>query len=109
MKNWSWVESTVDRMRPYIKIKYGNMDVGAANLTEVALVGHPDENVFPVQFLINNNHPDYAEIINDVRSELDIFLVEKGEPAPWRYALYHCTTAANLYSTVHWIRDKLQR
>ncbi|MDD5434518.1 MAG: cell division FtsA domain-containing protein [Nitrospira sp.] len=104
MKNWSWVESAVDRKRPYIKINYGKIVVGPVSLIDVAIVGTPEGNVFPVQFLINNSHPDYAEVIKKVRSELDFYLVEKGEPDPWRYALYHCTTASNIYSIVHWIR-----
>lgn len=33
-KNWSWVESIVDQMCPYIKIKYGKIDVGSANVID---------------------------------------------------------------------------
>ena len=36
-----------------------------------------------------------------VMSELRYYLLDKGEPDPWNYAQYHCTTAANLYSAVH--------
>ncbi len=38
----------------------------------------------------------------DRKTELNFYLVEKGEPDPWAYAKYHCTTASNLYSSVHW-------
>jgi len=34
--------------------------------------------------------------------ELDFYLVEKGGANPWAYAKYHCNTAANMYSSVHW-------
>ena len=34
--------------------------------------------------------------------ELRYYLLDKGEPDPWNYAQYHCITAANLYSAVHW-------
>jgi hypothetical protein len=46
-------------------------------------------------------------IIDAAREELDFYLVEhpKGFPGtghPWGYAIYHCNTAANMYSNVHW-------
>lgn len=34
--------------------------------------------------------------------ELNFYLVEKGEKDPWQYAIYHCGTASNIYSDVHW-------
>ena len=37
-----------------------------------------------------------------VTKELTFYLVEKGEKDPWRYAIYHCGTASNIYSQVHW-------
>jgi hypothetical protein len=41
-------------------------------------------------------------MIAAAKKELDFYLVEKGEMNPWAYAQYHCSTAANMYSTVHW-------
>ena len=43
-----------------------------------------------------------AEMEAAVRRELDFYLVELGEKDPFAYARYHCGTAANLYSRVHW-------
>ena len=37
----------------------------------------------------------------DVKKDLNYFLIEKREPYPWKYAAYHCSTAANIYSPVH--------
>lgn len=44
----------------------------------------------------------HTEAIDDVRRELDFYLVSKGEPDPWVYAQYHCGTASNVYFNVHW-------
>ncbi|MFH0818047.1 MAG: hypothetical protein V1909_05450, partial [Candidatus Micrarchaeota archaeon] len=41
-------------------------------------------------------------MLADARYELDFYLVEKDEPDPWAYALYHCNTGANMFSRVHW-------
>jgi hypothetical protein len=47
------------------------------------------------------------EILAEVRSELDFYLVEHPKEFPdtghpWEYAIYHCGTASNVYSSVHW-------
>lgn len=34
--------------------------------------------------------------------EIRFYLLEKGEADPWAYAVYHCSTAANVYSRIHW-------
>ncbi len=36
------------------------------------------------------------------RKSLDFYLVGLNKPDPWAYAIYHCNTAANMYSEVHW-------
>jgi hypothetical protein len=41
-------------------------------------------------------------MIRYVRREIDYYLVELREKDPWAYAIYHCSTAANVYSKVHW-------
>ena len=43
----------------------------------------------------------------EVRRELDFYLVEHPRDYPdtgdpWSYAVYHCSTGANVYSPVHW-------
>jgi protein-tyrosine-phosphatase len=41
-------------------------------------------------------------MIRAVRKEINYFLIELGEKKPWLYAQYHCGTASNMYSRVHW-------
>jgi hypothetical protein len=46
-------------------------------------------------------------MIDAVRKELHFYLVEHpkdfpGTGHPWEYAVYHCSTGANMYSSVHW-------
>ena len=41
-------------------------------------------------------------ILEEVQREIKYYLVEKGEENPWAYAIFHCGTAANVYSKVHW-------
>jgi hypothetical protein len=62
------------------------------------------KNVFVVEFLPASELAGTALEAGRqaVRQELDFYLVQLEEPDPWRYAIYHCTTAANIYSSVHW-------
>ena|SRR6266480_2165659 len=60
----------------------------------IALIGKPTNHVFPVSWLMTP--------IDAARKELDFYLADKHEANPWAYAKYHCNTAANMYSKVHW-------
>lgn len=55
-----------------------------------------------MQFLISRDDPQHAEMVDAVEEELDFYLVTKRERNPWLYAQYHCTTSADVYSSVHW-------
>jgi hypothetical protein len=70
----------------------------------VALVGKPAGKLFPVEFLqvAALDQSEYERIKLAVRKELPFYLVEEGEKDPWKYAIYHCDTASNIYSDVHW-------
>ena len=100
---WKWVEGDVDRAKEHFELRYGD-----ANETEyedwrpVALIGPPKNHTFPVKWLIDESTPEGKESIRDARKELDFFLVQKGESDPWAYAKYHCGTASNIYSRIHW-------
>ena len=100
---WTWVEGNVDRAKEHIELRYGD-----ASKTEyedwrpVALIGTPQNFTFPVKWLTDESSPEGKEAIESARKELDFFLVEKGEPDPWAYAQYHCGTASNMYSMIHW-------
>ncbi|MBI3021314.1 MAG: hypothetical protein HYY59_04880 [Candidatus Omnitrophica bacterium] len=110
---WKWVEGVVDTDDDHIKIWHGKpptADKGGAIRQSgrlVALVAPGPGKSFIVQFLLKARPADKraAEILKDVRRELDFYLIElstPGRPAPWAYAQYHCDTAANIYSKVHW-------
>lgn len=94
-----WTEGFVDTEEEHIKISYGNDSV------PVALVAPPGKRVFTVQFVLSANlstTDPYQKILEETRKELDFYLIEKREENPWAYAIYHCGTAANIYSRVHW-------
>lgn len=98
---WEWTEGKVDRSSPHMKLYVGEWGESAV---PVALVAKPVENSFPVEFLevpdLDRGESDRIKLA--VTKELNFYLVEKGEPDPWKYAIYHCGTASNIYSQVHW-------
>ena len=100
---WRWQEGVVDPQKKHIELRYG--DAGTSNYEDwqpIARIGKPEQNIFIVEWLITPDLPEYQSMITGTRGELDFYLVEKGEPNPWAYALYHCNTASNIYSRVHW-------
>ena len=104
---WRWEEGSVDKTLEHLEIAYGDINVTTdyKKWVPVALVSAPNGKIFSVQFLIEANGPEKQTVVDAVRKELDFYLVElsaKGRPDPWNYAQYHCTTASNAYSMVHW-------
>jgi hypothetical protein len=51
---------------------------------------------------MRHQQPKNRKKIDEVKAELDYFLIEFGGPDLWEYAKYHCSTAANVYSKGHW-------
>jgi hypothetical protein len=101
--NWSWRAGAVDVEGEHIELRYGDAAKGDyKEWLPVALIGKPANHVFPVLWLISPDNPSREEMINAARKEFDFYLVEKGEPNPWEYAIYHCNTSANIYSKMHW-------
>lgn len=92
-----WSEGVVDLEKEHIKLFVGPFG-DTAQL--VALVAPAGERSFTVQFVVKK--AGYAEAVNEVTRELNFYLIEKGEDNPWAYAKYHCSTASNIYSSVHW-------
>ncbi len=92
------VKGPVDRTREHVALRFGDCPV------DIALVAPRDETTFVVEWLLDveSSEAEDAVIVNAVRQELIFYLIELPEPDPWRYAIYHCGTAANLYSSVHW-------
>jgi hypothetical protein len=93
-----WFEGSVNTDNEHIKITYGD------NEEIIAIVEPVSKRDFKVQFLVDLDTKDdhTQKILEDIRQELDFYLVDKREVKPWEYMIYHCTTAANIYSKVHW-------
>jgi hypothetical protein len=81
-----------------MKLVYGDAEL------PVALVAKPVGHTFVVEFLQipEIDQSEYDRIKRAVTWQLTYYLVELGEKDPWKYAIYHCGTASNLYSDVHW-------
>ena len=102
-EDWRWESGSVDQSQPHIELRYGDAEhTGFDARIRVALIGEPAGHCFPVQWLLDPEATENAEIVAATREELDFYLVEKGEWDPWGYARYHCGTSANMYSSVHW-------
>ncbi len=95
-ERWAWRERRVDPAKGHFELRYGSAEVS------VARVGRPVNRVFGVEFIVDLANPVSAPMTDAVVGELDFYLVTKRERNPWAYAQYHCGTAANLYSSVHW-------
>jgi len=98
---WKWEEGIVDKKEEHIKVGYGGFE---ESFVPMALVAPGEDNCFIVQFLVKKEDIDPAkqENYDELIKELNFFLVELGEPKPWLYAIRHCGTAANMYSTIRW-------
>jgi hypothetical protein len=100
---WRWITGKVDTSKEHVKILYGDTNKSCwDDFITVALLSPPVNQTYTVEFLVAPEGPYEVEMINAVKRELDFFLIEKGEENPWTYVEYHCGTAANLYSNVHW-------
>lgn len=103
-ERWAWCQQKVDPARDHFELRYGSAEDSDWNAwLSVARVGRPLKKVFSVEFLIDPANSASAPMMGAVVDELDYYLVTKSEPHPWAYARYHCGTAANLYSSVHWL------
>ena len=99
---WHLVEGIVDTNEEYIKITYGAID--GDDFEPIALTAPGNNKTFTVQYLLQPEpeNKEQQKMLNTVRKELNFYFLELKEKDPWAYACYHCTTAANLYSDVHW-------
>lgn len=84
-------------------ISYGDAysnDLG--DLPKIARVSAPAGNTFYVEFLVQEQDPNNTTPILALMRELNFLILEKNEADPHAYMQYHCGTAANLYSSIHW-------
>jgi len=103
--SWSWTQGEVDVNNDYIRIIYGDISVVESDeLVPAALISKEAAKTFIVEFIIPEgiNNKIRKKILNEVTNEIEFYLILKDEDDPWEYAKYHCTTAANIYSNVHW-------
>lgn len=92
-----WTEGAVDASTEHMRLCFGDAQ------TPVAFVAPAQEDGFVVELLLDSTTgEDAAEAVREARRQLDFYLVELNEPDPWAYAIYHCGTASNLYSSIHW-------
>jgi protein-tyrosine-phosphatase len=98
-----WVEGIVSNWSEHIRISFHEQDDDIP-LIPVARIAPGHGRTTIVQFILKEDLPSLKteQILKDVKRQFDFFLSEKDEPDPWNYAMYHCTTAGMLYSTVWW-------
>jgi len=90
----NWSEGIVDKKEEHIKVWYKSHRHPTAIATN-----HKKEGIV-VQFLTNRKTTSKA--MKEVTKELNYYFNELNKQNPWEYAIYHCSTASNLYSDVHW-------
>jgi len=104
-----WRPGRVDRTKPHFELRYGSAnDDGWEKWVPVALVGAPKAGIVSVQFLISKGSREKAKILESATGEVQYYLIDLKEDDPWGYAQYHCGTASNLSSDVHWSFFKCQ-
>jgi hypothetical protein len=98
-----WQEGEVDRTKEHFELRYGSArDSDPSEWILVAVIGPPKARLVNVQFLVEPGDAKNAATVSDVMKEIQFYLIDKREPNPWGYAQYHCGTASNIYSNVHW-------
>jgi hypothetical protein len=101
--DWRWEEGVVDDQKVHIELRYGNAkEEPYENWEHIARIAKPIHHVFAVEWLVTPDSPEQQVKLAKARREIDFFLVELNYTNPWEYACYHCNTASNMYSSVHW-------
>ena len=96
------VKGTVNPDREHFGIHFGQDD------KVVALIAQGPGKTFVVQYLVGPglSYQGKIDILREVQREIMFYLLEDGPRSvfhdPWTYTKYHCATAANMYSPVHW-------
>ena len=103
MEPWRWQIWTVPREEEHMELLYGDAwKQDPEDFLHVVLLSAPSDRAFTVQLLIQEDDAQSKAIIEAVRRDLDYLRIGLQERNPWMYAQYHCTTASNWYSNVHW-------
>jgi len=97
------VSGIVDRDDEHIELVYGDAhEVDPEDFIPVALVAPCRGEGFTVEYTLVADDSDTRRMVKEVRKELDYYLIQLREPDPWLYAHYHCGSASNWCSRVHW-------
>ena len=88
-----WHRGQIDRASEHIELLW------AKDESVICRVQPESNNRFIVEFEDGVN----KRRIKAAEKELNFYLIELNEPDPWKYAKYHCSTAANLYFNIRWI------
>jgi hypothetical protein len=100
---WRWEAGLVDEAGEHILLSFGDIhNVPAADMITVGRLSPPQGQVFTVEWLIEADTPEHAAALDAGRRALDFYLVELQKQDAWQYAIYHCSTMSNIYSSVHW-------
>lgn len=93
----AWMEGTVNRKADHVSLSYGE------RRQAMALVA-PNRNGFTVEFVYkaSGTAAHATRMLDEVRHELDFYLLEVVGPDSWAFVQYHCDTPANHLSRVHW-------
>ncbi len=94
----AWYKGKVDPREEHIEIRYGERH------RPVARVARDVRKQFTVQFLLAARSGDARrrKLLDEVSSDLDRYLLELVGPDSWAFVQFHCGTAANRCSNVHW-------
>lgn len=87
-------EGIVDRDAEHIKLYYKE------DRNPSALVAKPNGDT--IIFQLFSNTDDTQEPKREALRELEFYFNDLEKTEPWEYAIYHCSTASNIYSNVHW-------
>ena len=97
------VEGAVSAEVEHIALSYGSfVKDDSQPFPTVARVAPPQDGVVVLELLVDDLTTGVEEIMAQVRRQVRWLFVDKGEDHPWAYARHHCTTAANIYSQIHW-------
>ncbi len=98
-----WIEGSVNRSKEHFELCYTYVQQnGESQCVPIAVVGQPDAGIINVEFLLSPDKANAATVLRKVKEEISYYFIELDEADPWIYAQYNCSTASNIYSSVHW-------
>jgi hypothetical protein len=98
-----WNEGPVDRASEHMLLNYGEATAGGEWLP-VVLIARDRGLTFKVQFLISptEGNEQAGEILQELRQELDTYLIGEYPLEVWDEAKYRCAITSGPGTTIHW-------